>query len=145
VVDGFRVDAKWLANRLAAAAVPAKFRTSSSVAVDGTDVETWGALHGDAVTVDWTARRPKLSWSTKERRLSRGDQPAGRESSALAPMGASGTRWTPTPGRATALPPIPGPLGRTSVTSCISAFRHATCYGPTASTRPCSQTKSRAS
>ncbi len=40
------------ANRLAAAAVPKEFRTSSSVAVDGTDVETWGALHGDPVTVD---------------------------------------------------------------------------------------------
>lgn len=52
VVDGFRVDAKWLANRLAAAAVPAEFRTSRSVAVDGTDVETWGALHGDPVSVD---------------------------------------------------------------------------------------------
>lgn len=52
VVDGARVDAKWLVNRLAAAAVPKEFRTSSSVAVDGTDVETWGALHGDAVTVD---------------------------------------------------------------------------------------------
>jgi hypothetical protein len=52
VVDEVSVDAKWLANRLAAAAVPAEFRTSNSVAVDGTDVETWGALHGDAVTVD---------------------------------------------------------------------------------------------
>jgi hypothetical protein len=52
VVDGVRVDAKWLANRLAAAAVPKEFRTSSSVAIDGTDVETWGALHGDAVTVE---------------------------------------------------------------------------------------------
>jgi len=46
------VDAKWLANRLAGAAVPAEFRTSSSVAIDGTDVETWGALHGDATNVD---------------------------------------------------------------------------------------------
>ncbi len=52
VVDGVKVDARWLANRLAAAAVPAEFRTSSSVAIDGTDVETWGALHGDATTVD---------------------------------------------------------------------------------------------
>jgi hypothetical protein len=52
LVDGVLVDAKWLANRIAAAAVPVEFRTSSSVAVDGTDVETWGALHGDAVTVD---------------------------------------------------------------------------------------------
>jgi len=52
VVGGMRVDAKWLANRLAKAVVPAEFRTSSSVAVDGTDVETWGALHGDTGTVD---------------------------------------------------------------------------------------------
>ena len=52
VVDGVRVDAKWLANRLAVASVPKEFRTSKSVAVDGTDVETWGALHGDPITVD---------------------------------------------------------------------------------------------
>jgi len=52
LVVGVRVDAKWLANRLAAAAVTSEFRTSSSVAVDGTDVETWGALHGDVVTVE---------------------------------------------------------------------------------------------
>ena len=52
VVDGVRVDAKWLANRLAAAAVPGELRTSTSVAIDGTDVETWGALRGDAMTVE---------------------------------------------------------------------------------------------
>jgi hypothetical protein len=46
------IDAKWFANALAQAAVPDEFRTSRSVAVDGTDVETWGALHGDAVTVE---------------------------------------------------------------------------------------------
>jgi hypothetical protein len=51
IVDDVRLDAKWLANRLAGASVPKEFRTSSSVAVDGTDVETWGALHGDPVTV----------------------------------------------------------------------------------------------
>ncbi|MGH2717800.1 MAG: hypothetical protein ACRDJU_04390 [Actinomycetota bacterium] len=52
VVDGITIDAGWFANRIAAASVPAKFRTSSSVAVDGTDLETWGALHGDSATVD---------------------------------------------------------------------------------------------
>ena len=36
---------------MAQAAVPEEFRQSRSIAVDGTDVETWGALHGDAVTV----------------------------------------------------------------------------------------------
>jgi len=46
------VDAKWFANRLARAAIPKEVLTSSSVAVDGTDVETWGALHGEAVTVE---------------------------------------------------------------------------------------------
>lgn len=46
------IDAKWFANSLAQAAVPEEFRQSRSVAVDGTDVETWGALHGDAITFD---------------------------------------------------------------------------------------------
>ena len=46
------IDAKWFANSLAQAAVPEEFQQSRSIAVDGTDVETWGALHGDAVTVD---------------------------------------------------------------------------------------------
>jgi hypothetical protein len=50
--DHPQVDAKWFANALVQAAVPEEFRTSRSVAVDGTDVETWGALHGDAVTVE---------------------------------------------------------------------------------------------
>jgi hypothetical protein len=52
VVDGVEIDAEWFANRIMAAAIPAKFKTSSSVAVDGTDVETWGALHGDCTTVE---------------------------------------------------------------------------------------------
>src|SRR5213080_2655702 len=52
VVDGVEVDAGWFANRIMAAAIPAKFKTSSSVAVDGTDVETWGALRGDYSTVE---------------------------------------------------------------------------------------------
>jgi hypothetical protein len=42
IVDGVRVDPRWMANQLATAAVPKEFRTSTSVAVDGTDVETWG-------------------------------------------------------------------------------------------------------
>jgi hypothetical protein len=52
VVDGVEVDAAWFANRIMTAAIPARFKTSSSVAVDGTDVETWGALHGDCATVE---------------------------------------------------------------------------------------------
>lgn len=53
IVDGVRMDAGWFANRIAAAAVPAKLRTSSSIAIDGTDLETWGALHGDSTTVEF--------------------------------------------------------------------------------------------
>jgi hypothetical protein len=34
VVDGVEIDAEWFANRIMAAAIPAKFKTSSSVAVD---------------------------------------------------------------------------------------------------------------
>jgi len=45
------INAKWLANQLALAAIPEEFKISSSVAVDGTDVETWGALHGEVITV----------------------------------------------------------------------------------------------
>ncbi len=46
------VDARWFATQLARAAIPADVLVSNSVAVDGTDVETWGALHGEAVTVE---------------------------------------------------------------------------------------------
>jgi hypothetical protein len=46
------VDATWFANQLARAAVPKEFLLSRAVAVDGTDVETWGALHGEAVSVE---------------------------------------------------------------------------------------------
>jgi len=45
-------DDTWFANALAKASVPEDMRTSASVAVDGTDVETWGALHGDLETVE---------------------------------------------------------------------------------------------
>jgi hypothetical protein len=70
VVDGIEVDAGWFANRIMAAAIPTKFRTSSSVAVDGTDVETWGALHGDSTTVelDGEAAETQLMEETPKKR-----------------------------------------------------------------------------
>jgi hypothetical protein len=46
------IDATWFANHLARAAVPKEFLVSHSVAVDGTDVESWGALHGEATTIE---------------------------------------------------------------------------------------------
>jgi hypothetical protein len=45
------IDGSGFATRLARAAIPNDMITSGSVAVDGTDVETWGALHGEATTV----------------------------------------------------------------------------------------------
>src|SRR5256885_13935009 len=51
VVEGVEVDAGWFANRIMTASIPAKFRTSSSVAGDGADVETGGALHEGCATV----------------------------------------------------------------------------------------------
>jgi hypothetical protein len=62
-IDGRRerVDAQFFANRLVGAAVPEDAWRSSSVAVDGTDVEAWGALHGDPLTIepDWENQRPE--------------------------------------------------------------------------------------
>jgi len=60
-IDGRRerVDTQFFANRLVWAAVPEDAWCSSSIAVDGTDVETWGALHGDPLTIepDWEDQR----------------------------------------------------------------------------------------
>jgi len=46
------VSAKWMANTIANASIADEYRTTAAVAVDGTDVETWGALHGDATSVE---------------------------------------------------------------------------------------------
>jgi len=46
------IDASDFANELARAAIPRDLLTSRSVAVDGTDVETWGALRGASFTVE---------------------------------------------------------------------------------------------
>jgi hypothetical protein len=46
------VDATWFANALVRASVPADMLMSHSVAVDGTDVETWGRLRGSTIHVD---------------------------------------------------------------------------------------------
>jgi len=49
---GAGVDATWFANQLARAAIPKDLLTSHSVAVDGTDLETWGRLHGSTLAVE---------------------------------------------------------------------------------------------
>ena len=46
------MDAQWFANRFARAAIPGRYLSSRSVAVDGTDVETWGAFQGSVNTLE---------------------------------------------------------------------------------------------
>jgi hypothetical protein len=46
------IDASWFINSVARAGVNKDFLSSHSVAVDGTDVEAWGALHGASRTVE---------------------------------------------------------------------------------------------
>lgn len=64
------VDATWFMNRFARAAVPKRYVVSRSVAVDGTDVETWGVLHGRVATVelDGEAAETQLMESTDDSR-----------------------------------------------------------------------------
>lgn len=56
------VDGEWFANQLARAAIPDELVTSHAVAVDGTDLETWGVLHGSTkmVVVDGDAVKTQL-------------------------------------------------------------------------------------
>jgi hypothetical protein len=46
------LDAEWFANCVARGAIPPSMLKSSALAVDGTDVETWGALQGSIDTID---------------------------------------------------------------------------------------------
>jgi len=48
-VDGLSTG--WFANCLARASVPNRCLKSRSVAVDGTDIETWGAFQGSITTL----------------------------------------------------------------------------------------------
>ena len=63
-VDGLSTE--WFANALARAAVPKRYLKSRSVAVDGTDVEPWGAFQGSLPTVefDGAAAEPPLTDGT---------------------------------------------------------------------------------
>ncbi len=57
------VDVQWFVNQLARAAIPRKLLASRSVAVDGTDVETWGALHSrtHVIELDGEAAETQLT------------------------------------------------------------------------------------
>lgn len=54
-LDG--ISTQWFVDRLLVASVPRRHLTSRSVAVDGTDIETWGAFQGSvsALTLDGEA------------------------------------------------------------------------------------------
>ncbi len=61
------VNAQWFANALARAAIPKDVLASRSVAVDGTDVETWGPCGERRSPSNSTGRRRPASWRTKHR------------------------------------------------------------------------------
>lgn len=139
------INAKWLANALAQAAIPDEFRTSSSVAVDGTDVETCGALHGDAVTVDLDGEAAETQL-TDDGSVPKPKKPARRAKVwASVSTDASNTPSTPTHEPDTGPQPTAAPPDHTSDTSCTSQSKHVTSNGPTTSTRSPSPTKSPAS
>lgn len=46
------IDPDSFANRIANAAIPNRYRQSPALAVDGTDIETWGAFQGSVETVE---------------------------------------------------------------------------------------------
>ncbi len=48
-IDG--LDAQWFADCLVRASIPRRYELTHSVAVDGTDVETWGAFQGSTTVV----------------------------------------------------------------------------------------------
>lgn len=47
-----RLDIHWFTDALLRASVPRHYRRSKSVAIDATDIETWGAFQGDVATVE---------------------------------------------------------------------------------------------
>ena len=52
------IDADSFANRLANAAIPNRYRHSPALAVDGTDIETWGAFQGSIDSVELDGHDP---------------------------------------------------------------------------------------
>lgn len=78
MVDGRqeRIDSQWFANRIARAAVGDDAPRSRSLAVDGTDIETWGALRGYGSTVEPDGDSPEASGPADQQ--SNGRQGGGR-------------------------------------------------------------------
>src|SRR5207248_1005591 len=68
VVDSVEVDAGWFANRIRAAAIPGKFRTSSSIAVDGPTWRPGVRCTETAPPWNWTGRPPRRNPWRRHRR-----------------------------------------------------------------------------
>lgn len=59
------INAEWFVDRLIKASIPKRYKKSRSVAVDGTDLETWGAFQGrTAVTLDGEAAETQSTSGT---------------------------------------------------------------------------------
>jgi hypothetical protein len=56
--DIVRVDRDWYRGRVLLAAVPTDVVEGCALALDGTDMPTWGRLHGDVETVDLDGETP---------------------------------------------------------------------------------------
>jgi len=105
-VDGRleRIDAQWFANRIARAAVDGTTPASMSLAVDGTDVETWGALRGEAGTLEFDGDSPETTDGVEDQSAVRREGPrrgrpkAARQRARILGIGPDGRKvYTPDP------------------------------------------------
>ena len=136
------VDADRVHEPLARAAIPKDYVVSRSVAVDGTDVETWGALQVRSLHRRARRRAAETQLRGRRRRSIRGPPPAKKpvKTAKVFGVGADGRKqYTADPDAraghrsATGNRRLPDP---TSATSSTWPSRPATCAGPTTSTRP---------
>ena len=144
--DEAGIDATDFANELARAAIPTDLLTSRSVAVDGTDVETWGALRGASFTVELDGEAADTQLMDEEpASTARQSEDEGEDGQGVQHR----PRWAQALHRGSRRPSrspvgdgqlaMPGPM---SDTSSIWLSRPETCAGPTTSTRPPSDPRS---
>jgi hypothetical protein len=105
-VDGrpAHIDAQWFANRIARAALEGTTPTSMSLSVDGTDIETWGALRGDAATLEPDGDSPEATGgienqsAVRQESSRRGRPKAARQRARILGIGPDGRKvYTPDP------------------------------------------------
>ena len=132
---------EWFANQLVRAAIPRKYLVSGAVAVDGTDVETWGALHGEALTVDLDGEATETQSFISVPEYVKGPRRRAKCSGSVL-MAASATPLTPTLEPGTVREPTAAQQDRMSATSSIWVSRRATCAGPTPWIEPASAPRS---